>query len=114
MKLPEDTSIAPEKLSQYLLVFKKRNDKSQWLNKAGYSSENWQMLRNDLRKQILPIEAQLIEETKFGQLYKIRGKLTGPNGIPLSVCAIWIIEAETGMSKFVTMYPNKKESTNDI
>ena len=51
---------------------------------------------------------------EFGKLYEIRGKLTGPNGIQLSVYTIWIIEAETGVSKFVTMYPNKKASTMDL
>jgi|TARA_B100001013_G_scaffold336757_1_gene256293 hypothetical protein len=52
------------------LVFKKRNDKSQWLNKAGYASENWQMLENDLRKQILPIEALLIEKKNLANSMK--------------------------------------------
>jgi hypothetical protein len=36
VKLPKNTVIAPEKLTRYLLVFKKRNDKSQWLAEAGY------------------------------------------------------------------------------
>lgn len=51
MKLPENTLIAREKLTQYLLVLKKRNDKSQWLARAGYTIENWQSLENDLRAQ---------------------------------------------------------------
>lgn len=51
MKLPEDTLIAYEKLTQYLLLLKKRNDKSQWLAEAGYTLENWQVLENDLRNQ---------------------------------------------------------------
>jgi hypothetical protein len=33
MKLPENTLIAREKLTNYLLTSKKRNDKSQWLSK---------------------------------------------------------------------------------
>ena len=41
--------------------------------------------------------------------YEIKGKLTGPNGISLSVCTNWMIETETGISKFITMYPDKKE-----
>jgi hypothetical protein len=49
-KLPENTLIAREKLTNYLLISKKRNDKSQWLSKAGYTHENWQVLKNDLKK----------------------------------------------------------------
>jgi len=49
MRLPEDTLISDDKLTQYLLVPKKRNDKSQWLAQAGYTLENWQALENDLR-----------------------------------------------------------------
>jgi hypothetical protein len=35
MKLPDDTLMTKEKLTQYLLTLKKRNDKSQWLAQAG-------------------------------------------------------------------------------
>ena len=85
MKLPEDTLIAYEKLTQYLLVLKKRNDKSQWLAEAGYTLENWQVLENDLRNQILSSDATLIENTEYGQMYEIRRKLIGPNGNSLPV-----------------------------
>jgi hypothetical protein len=109
MKLSENTLISPEKLTDYLLVFKKRNDKSQWLAKLGYTIENWKVLEYDLRKQILSLDVVPIEKTEYGQLYEIKGKLTGPNGISLSVCTNWMIETETGTSKFITMYPDKKE-----
>jgi len=49
MKLPADTLIAPKKLTQYLLVVRKRNDKSKWLAQAGYVLENWRELEKDLR-----------------------------------------------------------------
>ncbi len=109
MRLSESTLISPEKLTDYLLTFKKRNDKSRWLAKLGYTIENWKALEYDLRKQILSLDVVPIEKTEYGQLYEIKGKLTGPNGISLSVCTIWIIETETGISKFITMYPDKKE-----
>ena len=107
MKLPNNTLIAHEKLIQYLLVPRKRNDKSQWLAKAGYTLENWRLLKNDLRNQILSLGAKLIEETQYGKKYEIRGKLTGPNGKSLTVCTIWMTENETGNTKFITMYPAK-------
>ena len=114
MKLPDDTLIAPEKLTQYLLTLRKRNDKSQWLSQAGYTLENWQILENDLRNNILQADATLIENTKYGQMYEIRGNLIGPNGKRLAVCAIWMTETATGNTKLITIYPDKREILNDL
>ncbi len=109
MKLRRNITITQEKLTKYLLVLRKRNDKSQWLAKAGYVLENWRKLENDLREQILSIDAMPTENTKYGQMYEIRGKLVGPNGISLAVCTIWMKESATEETKFITMYPNKGE-----
>ena len=107
MKLSVEAIIASTKLTHYLLVWKPENDKSQWLEKAGYSIENWQQLENDLRKQILPLDASYIETTRFGRLYQITAIINSPNGLALSVRTIWMIEHESGSTKFITMYPNK-------
>jgi hypothetical protein len=109
MKLPANTLIAPEKLTQYLLVLRRRNDKSRWITQAGYNLENWQLLEKDLRTQLLSLDATPIENTIYGQMYEIRGNLTGPNGITLTMCTIWMTETATGDTKFTTMYPDKGE-----
>ena len=57
MKLPYNSLIAHSKLKDYLLAPKKRNDKSKWLAQIGYNLENWQLLENDLRTQILSLDA---------------------------------------------------------
>ena len=108
MKQPDDTLIAQEKLRQYLLTLRKRNDKSQWLSQAGYTLENWQVLEKDLRNQILSVDATATENTEYGQMYEIKQKLIGPNGKNLSVCTIWMAETATGNTKFITMYPDKR------
>ena len=113
MKLPENPLIAAEQLTQYRLVLRKRNDKSRWLAQAGYTLENWQLLEADLRTQILSLDAIPAENTNYGQMYEIRGKLTGPNGNTLAVCTMWMTEAATGDTKFITMYPDK-EINNDL
>jgi hypothetical protein len=95
-------------LTQYFLTIRKRNDKSRWLVKAGYTVENWQELENDLRVYILSTEATPIESTKYGQMDEIRGNLVGPNGKTLQVCTIWMTETATGITKFITMYPDKR------
>ena len=114
MKLPNDTLIAQEKLTQYLLTLRKRNDKSQWLAQAGYSLENWQVLEIDIRNQILSADAMPIENTEYGQTFEIRRNLIGPNGKSLPVYTIWIKETATGNTKFITMYPDKRRQENDI
>jgi hypothetical protein len=108
MRLPKNTLIAREKLTHYLLVLRKRNDKSQWLAQAGYTLENWQVLETDLRNQVLPIDAVPIERTEYGQMYEISGKLVGPNRKILSVRTIWMTESATGNTKFITMYPTSE------
>jgi len=68
MKLPSDAFISTDKLTNYLLTPRKRNDKSKWLGQAGYFSSNWQILENDLRHQILPRDALLTEKSEYGDL----------------------------------------------
>ena len=107
MRLPKDALISDEKLVKYLLVLKKRNDKSKWLERAGYTLETWPILKADLRNQVLPGNASLIETTDYGIMYEIRSRLTGPNGRTLPVCTVWMVEKVTGIAKFITMYPDR-------
>lgn len=105
MRLPPDSIIAAAKLTNYLLIRKTRNDKSRWLEQAGYTVDNWQALEHDLRRQILPLAATLDENNRYGRVYRIEGRLTGPNGRALQVVTIWMTEHATGQTKFITMYP---------
>ena len=105
MKLPSNSVIAPEKLTQYLLVPQRRSDKSGWLALAGYQVANWRILESDLRTQILVLDAKPLEQTVYGQMFEITGHLRGPNGQVLSVRTIWMTETATGITKFITLYP---------
>ena len=108
MKLPKNSLISEKKLTQYLLTLRKRNDKSQWLGQAGYTLEKWRILENDLRNQVLSVDATPLDNTEYGRMFEIRQNLIGPNGKILQVCTIWMIEIETGSTKFITMYPDKR------
>lgn len=66
MKLPADATIALEKLTRYLLVPQPRGDKSAFLARAGYTSENPDRLLRDMREQILTQNALPTETTPFG------------------------------------------------
>lgn len=71
--------------------------------------ENWQQLELDLRSQILVLDAVPRGElNRFGDVYKICADLVGPNGVCLSVVTIWMVEFETGVTKFITLYPNRE------
>jgi hypothetical protein len=108
LKLPDDSIISPEKITGYLLKWQPDNDKSQFLARAGYSSDNWHRLVEDIRSQILPVEAQLIRKTAYGDLFRIRGKLLGPNGVSLRVITIWMAEDASGQTKFITLFSDKE------
>jgi hypothetical protein len=111
MKLSQNATIAPLKLTQYLLQYQPQDDKSLFLAKAGYTIANWQQLEQDLRSQILVLEAIPTRKTQFGQKYEIRGTLRGTNGKELAIVTIWMIETETSETKFITLLPDKENRT---
>jgi hypothetical protein len=108
MKLPAATIITRDKITRYLLGPQARGDKSAFLHAAGYTPDNPERLLDDLRAQILPLDAVPLENGKFGQYYEIRGTLSGPNGIIRGVRTIWITEHLSGITKFVTLTPDKR------
>lgn len=79
-----------------------------FLKRAGYSPDNWRHLEKDIRNQILPLEADLQEDTAYGQLWKIRGRLDGPNGVTIHVITIWMKEKHSKLTKFITLFPDKE------
>lgn len=108
MKLPDDTLIASEKLTKYLLVKRVVGDKSEFLRQAGYTIDNWEQLEQDIRLQVLTKEAVSVEQTVYGEAFEIRASLIGPNGVPLTVRTIWMQESQSGITKFITLYPDKE------
>lgn len=108
MKLPADAVVAKPKVANYLLEWQPENDKSRFLAQAGYTSEHVDQLAEDIRRQLLPLEAEFEESTEYGDKYRIVGALIGPNGRTLRVVSVWMIEAATRTTKFLTLYPAKE------
>ena len=108
MKLPENAAITREKITDYLLKWQPDNDKSRFLARAGYSPDNWEQLLEDILTQILPVQAELMRKTAYGDLFRIRGKLLGPNGVSLRVITIWMMERASRETKFITLFPDKE------
>jgi len=108
LKLSENATIAREKITDYLLKWQPDNDKSEFLGLASYTPDNWQRLLHDIRTQILSTDAEPVRKTTYGDLFRIRGKLLGPNGVTLRVVTIWIEEYGSGNTKFITLFPDKE------
>ena len=108
MKLPADSEIARLKVTHYLLKLRDEDDKSQFLALAGYTLARADRLLDDLRS-LLDGDAQFVQTTEYGDKYRIRGTLAGPNGKQLRVVSVWMTEEATGRTKFVTLYPDKDE-----
>lgn len=101
--LPSDTEISMEKLTGYLLLPLAKSDKSRWLARSGYATANPERLLDDLREQILPVDATPIRSTPFGEAYEICGHLHGPSGHPISIRTIWLKQALPGRFHFVAL-----------
>jgi hypothetical protein len=107
MKLPADSQIPIEKLTHYLLIPLARADKSKFLARGGYTAGNPEFLLEDLKSQILPLDAAAAGTNQFGDYYEIRGSLRGPNGMVLHVKTIWMREHLSGATRFVTLFPDR-------
>ena len=103
MYLNRNAVIASKKLTEYLLIHLPKDDKSEYLAKGGYTLDNWQQLEQDLRQQILSVEAQPTVKTQYGQKYQIICSLNCPNSKVLKIKTIWIVTDQT--TQFVTLFP---------
>ncbi len=110
MKLPQNAEIPLSKLSQYLLVPRTRGDKSKFLARAGYTTDNSHQLLVDIRSQVLPQDAPSAGTAKFGDFFEIRATLRGLNDVSLRVKLIWIREHLSGSTRFVTLLPDKSKT----
>jgi hypothetical protein len=108
MKLPADSFIDPRKITHYLLKPQAKSDKSRFLFLAGYDLGSAAQLLNDLRTQVLPLDAMQLQTTQHGVFFEISAFLRGPNHRSLPVRTIWIKEHLSGLTKFVTLVPRKE------
>jgi hypothetical protein len=104
MKIPVDAIIANDKLTEYLLVPRQRNDKSGFLAQAGFTLGNPENLDSALRQLIAENEAISDRYNEYGTFFRVEGELSGPYGI-LSVVTVWILRADDNRYYFVTLKP---------
>ena len=112
MRLPLDSDIPIRKLTHYLLVPRVESDKSTWLARGGYTSENPRRLIEDIRSQILPLDAIPARSSQFGKTFEIPGVLQGLSNLPLSVRTIWLKDPLSGMFRLITLIPLSGKSAS--
>ena len=105
MRIPPGALIPDPKLSQYLLVFRARNDKSKFLAQAGFTLQSPEKLRAAIRYLADENEAIPARTDQYGTFYEVAGDLLGPNGISLSVVTIWLERRVDNQYQFVTLKP---------
>jgi hypothetical protein len=103
----ENAVIEPAKLRDYLLSLDHPDGraKARYLALLGYTRERWEQLARDLRQQILPLDARLMGESRWGMKYEILGVLRGPNGRAAAVRSIWIVLHGETRPRLVTLVP---------
>jgi hypothetical protein len=107
MKLQGIIIIPEPKLTQYLLVPRGRNDKSQFLAQAGFTIENSETLKQAILQLLQTNDANLDRANEYGTFYEVTGKLIGPNDT-LTVVTVWLERAADGIIQFITLKPNKR------
>lgn len=96
--------IEQPKITDYLLVWKQKNDKSKFLNDLGYSIQNWEELKNDIEKIVLENHQVFQSSSPFGgDLYQVKGSLRN-----FGVITIWLLSEKNDNFRFITLYPDKK------
>lgn len=108
MYIPPNCLIPDSKLTHYLLVFQKRNDKSQFLAQAGFTQANPEQLKTALLNLIAITPAVFDRSDQYGDFYQVIGTLKGIQNINLEVVTIWIQRKADAQFQFVTLIPHKE------
>jgi hypothetical protein len=108
MRIPPDATIAPEKLTKYLLVHGPWDDKSGFLRRAGFTPDNWMALRDAIRGLADSAEARESGVNEYGTFFRLEGRLVGPED-SLNVALIWMRRAIDQKCYFVTLVPRKEQ-----
>lgn len=104
IRIPANAIIPRAKLTEYLLAYRRKSDKSQFLAKAGFTQANPAELAQAIWGLIAEHEAIVDRQDEYGVFYRVQGELTGPDGA-LEVVTVWIQQEIDGVFRFVTLKP---------
>jgi len=104
VRILNEVVIPPDKLNSYLLVWRSKSDKSQFLAQAGFTTQNPGDLDAALRRLVRENDAQPDRNDEYGQFVQVEGVLTGPKAA-LHVLTVWIRSRNDTRFRFVTLKP---------
>ncbi|MGG6269745.1 DUF6883 domain-containing protein [Leptolyngbya sp. AN03gr2] len=107
MKMPSGLVIQDQKLTNYLLVYQAKDDKSEFLAGAGYTLQTWEELRQDIVKAVEGAEISEINETEWGMRFLVKSQWRGLNNRLLNVITVWQQDTNSQIVRFITLYPDK-------
>ena len=110
--MPQDAIIPDDQISNYLLKYRDKDDKSKFLAQAGFTEDNPEKLKLailQLMETVDPIEDITNE---YGTFYRIEGELIAVNQRNLSVVTVWLKRKIDNQFQFVTLKPKKEKKTN--
>lgn len=109
MSLPnaERAVIDPAKVRDYLLseIHPVGRFKAAFFVALGYSTDRWELLRDDLLALARAGTAAPGKPSQFGRTLEVDGILTGPSGRSAAVRTVWIIRAAGESPRFITAFP---------
>jgi hypothetical protein len=79
--------------------------KAAFFESFGFSSTDWQVLRQALLDHAESGAIVKTEETAFGRKFIVEGPLGTPDGRNPTVRAVWFVEIGESQPRFVTAYP---------
>lgn len=104
MKISAEAIIPREKLLNYLLLPMRRNDKSRFLARAGFTRNNPEALEAALYRMAERNDGYIDRADDYGIFFRVEGELHGPDGM-LNVVTIWMWHEADGIYRFVTLKP---------
>jgi hypothetical protein len=108
MRIPVDAVIRPEKLTEYLLKARPWDDKSKFLNQAGFTLEDPQALEVAIRRVVAAADAVEDGTNEYGTFFRVEGILEGPAQQSLAVVLIWLQWKLDDTFHFVTLKPVRR------
>lgn len=104
MKIPQSAAISQAKLTDYLLAYRRKSDKSQFLAQAGFKLDDPAALAKAIRRLIADHDGLVDRRNEYGVFYRVAGVLHGPRG-DLEVITVWLQREVDGEYWFVTLKP---------
>ncbi len=111
MKLPnyEQATIPEAKIVRYLLdlTHPVGRSKARFFLSFGFTPENWQEMAAALKAHAATHEVTSTEASDHGTRYVVEGEMSTPDKRNPGVRAVWYIEKEQEIPRFITAYPLK-------